>query len=129
MRATPGVSHYFAPLERTTRTSFLRKTITSQFSDLHREIFCLPARNGGIGISDPTKITEDEYLRSVEATAPLSKLILEQNIDFKRMSKASEDFSTAKQQVLKKKRASSKQELDAVTLKVDANQRQYHDVV
>ena len=79
---------------------------TSLFSDIHRNIFSLPARNGGIGISDPTKIADDEYARSVEATAPLSELINEQNthINSERADAATLDLSVAKHKVLSAKR-------------------------
>ena len=71
----------------------------SRFSPLHRELFSLPCRQGGLGIDNPCEIAELEHQRSLAATAPLSQIITEQNttIDDERDVLVAKSLKTAKQ--------------------------------
>ena len=48
-------------------------------SDIERDLLALPSRLGGIGVVNPVKLSESEYLDSKSVTKPLSDLILEEN--------------------------------------------------
>ena len=79
MRTTPGISDHMAPLEEVLRHKFIpaitgRKTVTNE----ERQLLALPCRNGGLGIIDPTCQCNLQYDASVEVTAPLVELIMEQ---------------------------------------------------
>ena len=68
-----------APLEEVLRHKFIlgitgRKTITVE----ERQLLALPCRNGGLGIIDPTCQCSLRYDASIEVTAPLVELIMEQ---------------------------------------------------
>ena len=45
-------------------------------SDLERNLFVLPARLGGLGISNPVHLSSSEFHASVKITQPLQSLIL-----------------------------------------------------
>ena len=79
MRTTPGISDHMAPLEEVLRHKIIpaitgRKTVTNE----ERQLLALPFRNGGLGIIDPTCQCNLQYDASVEVTAPLVELIMEQ---------------------------------------------------
>ena len=79
MRTTPGISDHMAPLEEVLRHKFIpaitgRKTVT----DEERQPLALPCRNGGLGIIDPTHQCSSRYDASVDVTAPLVELIMEE---------------------------------------------------
>ena len=48
-------------------------------NDTDRELLALPARLGGLGIVNPTKLSPSEHQASINISAPLRDLILEQN--------------------------------------------------
>ena len=45
-------------------------------SEVERELFALPTRLGGLGLTKPTEMAELEYTSSQKITAPLAALIL-----------------------------------------------------
>ena len=51
-------------------------------SDLERNLFALPARLGGLGISNPIHLSSSEFHASVKITQPLQSLILSQVSSF-----------------------------------------------
>eukprot|EP00116_Pleurobrachia_bachei_P011662 sb/3471924/ len=53
--------------------------LDNHYSLHHRDLFALPARDGGLGILSPMATAYDEYDHSRSATAPLVQLITEQN--------------------------------------------------
>jgi hypothetical protein len=77
-RTVPGITHLFTPLEETIRTKILPAlTDKGPPNDLMREIFALPARFGGLGISPPNHL-DSEFTFSTNVTAPLTSQILAQ---------------------------------------------------
>ena len=46
--------------------------------DLERELFALPVRHGGLGVTHPVKCADSEYNNSVKMVAPLTKLLIRQ---------------------------------------------------
>ena len=51
-------------------------------SDIDRELLALPVRLGGLGLVNPTRQSQQEYQASIEISAPLKNLILEQKSDY-----------------------------------------------
>ena len=79
MRTTPDIAQLMAPLEDTLRKKFIpvitgRVAITNE----ERQLLALPCRNGGLGIIDPTRQCCEQYDSSVDVTAPLVEIIMEQ---------------------------------------------------
>ena len=49
-------------------------------SDIERNLFALPCCLGGIGVANPMRLANSEYLASVQVTKPLTDLIMQQNV-------------------------------------------------
>ena len=83
MRTIPGISELFTPLEEIIRNSFI-PTITGRkaITNVERELLALPCRLGGLGIPNPTNISNQHYDTSIDVTAPLAELILEQKFHY-----------------------------------------------
>ena len=52
---------------------------TSSISSMERRLFCLPARNGGLGVSNPTSFADESYNTSREAVTVLYDAIVDQH--------------------------------------------------
>ncbi len=79
MRTTPGISDHMAPLEAVLKHKFI-PAITGRkiATDEEQQLLALRCRNGGLGIIDSTCQCSLWYDASVEVTAPLVELIMEQ---------------------------------------------------
>eukprot|EP00116_Pleurobrachia_bachei_P012842 sb/3473104/ len=62
MRTTKGIAHLFSPMEDAIRTKLLPVLIGTHFSEFHRDVFRLPARNGGL-VETTLRRHEDEKKR------------------------------------------------------------------
>ena len=63
-----GSSQLFQPLENLLMEKFLHAIIgISSISSKARRLFCLPARKGGLGVSNPTSFADESYNTSREA--------------------------------------------------------------
>ena len=82
-RTTPDIGPLLQPLEASIR-SVLIPAITDRPppSDNMRELLALPARHGGIALSDPTRRSRDEYKSSIKITSALTEAILSQDPDY-----------------------------------------------
>ena len=79
-RTTPNIENLMKPLEETIRRVFLLNlTGQNAFNDTERDLLSLPARLGGLGISDPCKKSVLHYSTCVTISAPLIHLILDQS--------------------------------------------------
>ena len=76
-RTVPESSSCYEPLERAIRNKLI-PTITgrSSCSDAERELYELPCRLGGLGISNPVKTADEAFQDSIYITEPLVKEIL-----------------------------------------------------
>ncbi len=80
-RTIPGIASLFAPLEAAVHQEFLPALLgRAPPGNLERELLALPARLGGLGLIDPTKLCDDFDL-SVKVSAPLTALIIQQSPD------------------------------------------------
>ena len=68
-----------------------------KISDSIRDLVALPARLGGMGIINPTKVADYEYSNSRKLTQPLTEMIMEQNntgeIDESRQFRVKQEIS------------------------------------
>ena len=79
-RMIPDIQEVLQPLEDAIHCSFI-PTLTGRPppNDLERNLFELPCRLGGLGITNPAKASTSEYRASQQVTKPLSDSILQQN--------------------------------------------------
>ena len=79
MRTVPGIDSLFQPLEDEIRHHFLPALTGREAPDTERELIALPARQGGLGIPIPTRAASRQFMGSMEITAPLAGLIVQQS--------------------------------------------------
>ena len=102
-RTIADTAELFIPLEKAVREHLL-PTLTGQvpFSDDVQDLLALPARMGGLGISNPVKQLGTQFNTSRTVTAPLVKCITDQLLVFPTESKVAQRF--AKQEAISAKR-------------------------
>ena len=77
LRTVPNITDLLQPLEDAIRCKFIPAlTGRDGVSDAERDLFALPARLGGLGLTNPTKTCNHEFTSSTNVTAPLAALIL-----------------------------------------------------
>ena len=74
-RVVSDCEHLFEDLEEVLETKFLPAMIGGDVSSSERDLFSLPARDGGLGVSKPTQTARDAYTTSRQATSSLVKAI------------------------------------------------------
>ena len=75
-----GSSQLFQPLKKLLMDIFLPAILgTSLILSMERRLFCLPARKGGHGVSNPTSFADDSYNTSREAVTVLYDAIVDQH--------------------------------------------------
>ena len=81
-RTVEGIGDLFRPLEEAIRQRFIPALTGQEIpGDLERELFALPTRLGGLGLSNPTTTITNHYRASRTITAPLVSLIVQQRED------------------------------------------------
>ena len=82
MRTIPDIQDLLQPLEAEIHQTFI-PTLTGRppCSSLERDLLSLPARLGGMGLSNPTSYSQYAFLASQRLTAPLAALIVTQEVD------------------------------------------------
>ena len=116
MRTIQGTSELFIPLEKCIREKFIPAIIGRSVSDLHRRMFALPVRFGGLGIVNPVEIAET----SLRITEDLVGLIYHQETSLKKLDKIKikgriDSLKLAKELRLKKELAEIMSEVDETT--------------
>ena len=103
-RTIPDCEDLFKPLEEAIRQRLL-PSLTGQnaFNDTDRDI-ALPARLGGLGITDPSRQTSPQHIASVKITAPLVTLILEQPHSYPTEAKAEQTEEKKKARTSRRRR-------------------------
>ena len=76
---TPNISNRLSPLESAVRSHFLPKLVLYPVGDVEQELFGLPVHFGGLGISNPTWTSDEQYAFSRELLHGLIDLIYHQN--------------------------------------------------
>ena len=77
----------FEPLENCIKEELIPAIVGRKISELERRICALPYRYGSLGIINPTLSAERQYKASRKITAPLTKLMLEQNMNLALLNK------------------------------------------
>ena len=82
-RTVPDIDLLLQPLEDCIRSRLI-PALTSKAppNDTGCELLALPARLGGLGIVNPIKLSSSEHQASINISAPLRDLILEQNHEY-----------------------------------------------
>ena len=104
-RTIPDCEDLFKPLEEAIRQRLL-PSLTGQnaFNDTDRDLMALPARLGGLGITDPSRQTSPQHIASVKITAPLVTLILEQSHSYPTEAKAEQTEEKKKARTSRRRR-------------------------
>ena len=77
-RVLGGSSQLFQPIENLLMETFLPALLgTSSISSMERPLFCLPARKGGLGVSNPTSFADESHNTSREAVTVLYDAIVD----------------------------------------------------
>ena len=102
-RTIPDIGPLLQPLEAIIRTK-LAPALTSRPppNDTERKLLALPARLGGIALSNPIQATDTEFLASTKITEPLKNAILQQHFQY--TDEVVADQLKAKKDVYKMKR-------------------------
>ena len=101
-RAIPNIGTLMEPLERVIRCKFLPALLDrNELSDSERDLLALPARHGGLGLTDPTTLG-GEYDISKSICGPLISCIVEQRHELGDVP--------SKQRMLKKEKQREKRE-------------------
>ena len=105
MRTIPNLSDHLQPLEDAISNDFVPSLFGSKVKDLVRRLIALPPKLGGMGITNPIEIANDEYENSIRLTQNLTKMIINQDrfgsIDENKMNEIKK--SIAKERELKQK--------------------------
>ena len=82
-RKTPNKDHLLEPLVKKIRLLLIPAlTGQSPLNDTTRHLLSLPPRLGGLGITNPTQLSQAEYPTSLAISASLRDLILEQSLEY-----------------------------------------------
>ena len=81
-RTIPDIDHLFEPLEQAIKDKLIPALVGRKISEVERRIFALPVRLGGLGISDPSKMSALEHKLSLAITENLARIIMNQEKDF-----------------------------------------------
>ena len=87
-RSMPEASLLFQPLEHLIRTLFLPSLFGRDVTDMERDLISLPARYGGLGISNPVHECKHTLDASLRISKPLVELIMKQESKFEPMELA-----------------------------------------
>ena len=78
MRTIPNLSDHLQPLEDVISNDFVPSLFGSKVKDLVRRLIALPPKLGGMGITNPIEIANDEYENSIRLTQNFTKMIINQ---------------------------------------------------
>ena len=82
-RTTPNLAPLLQPLESTISNTFIPALLGRRgCSDTERDLFALPARLGGLGLTNPTKSANNQHSASLSITSPLTTAIVEQDCNY-----------------------------------------------
>ena len=97
MCTTPDISHLLTPIEKKSRSKLLPSlTGINPIPDTLRDMAALSPKNGGLGIADPSSLSDSEYTFSTTINRSLIDAIVENSWDT--YNPNTESISKAKQQ-------------------------------
>ena len=78
-RTIPGVRELLMPVEQAIRQKFIPALTGREIpGDMERDLFALPTRLGGLGITNPVEMSDGQFDASKRITAPLMALVVQQ---------------------------------------------------
>ena len=81
MRTIPGMDKYMKPLDDIITEKLLPTIFGSSITEVERELFSLPIRDGGMGISVLTEEAKNEFTASTTINAPLVAIMILQGFE------------------------------------------------
>ena len=112
MRTVPNIGPLLAPLERAIREEFIPALSNGHCpNDVERRILALPPRLGGLGISNPQELAENEFQNSLKLTASLTENIMSQNEEQEVNSK---EIKAIRSEISREREKRQKQELHEI---------------
>ena len=82
-RTVPDIRDLFQPLENAIRQHLLPALMGSkEITDSERDLLALPNRLGGLGIPNPSRVSSIQHRNSQNISAPLTTLILQQDMSY-----------------------------------------------
>ena len=87
-RTIEGISELFKPLEDAISKSLIPAILGREVSAVERDMLALPLRYGGLGIQNPEKTSDREYVASKKITKQLTELIVNQDQDLSKLDKS-----------------------------------------
>ena len=79
MRTIPNLSDHLQPFEDTISNDFVPSLFGSKVKDIVGRLIALPPKLGGMGITNPIEIANNEYENSIRLTQNLTKMIINQD--------------------------------------------------
>ena len=76
MRTIPNLSDHLQPLEDVISNDFVPSLFGSKVKDLVRRLIALPPKLGGMGITNPIEIANNEYENSIRLTQNLLSIYI-----------------------------------------------------
>ena len=113
-RTVPNCAHLFQPLEELMKTTFLPQLTGRTLTNLERDLMSLPAREGGLGLTNPVETSTTSFQDSHQITHELSMKIKAQDVECPSERKIKE----AKKQVIQAKRKREKEKLANLKQKI-----------
>ena len=113
-RTVPNTEKLFEPLEKLLNDTFIPKLTGHPQNQLEREILSLPARNGGLGLSNPTETAQSAFADSIQITKELTDKIKDQSW----FPPNEKYMKEEKKKVIRKKREREKKKLLALKEKI-----------
>ena len=119
-RTIPNTAHLFQPLEDRLRNAFLPTIAGWTLTDIERDVAALPARDGGLGVSNPVSTAQASFEMSVAITTNLSALITNQSDDLAQFDR--EEVQKKKREWIKNKREGEKIQKRSLIERINAEQ-------
>ena len=82
MRTQPDIEDLLEPLERAITDVLIPSLTEHNCSVAERKLLALPARMGGLGMTNPSESAESDYSASIRMSAPLVDKIIAQSHGF-----------------------------------------------
>ena len=116
-RTTPEISELLKPLEHSIQELFIPAILDRVFSctDILRQVFSLPQRDGGLGIFNMTEVSDAEYGFSIRATKQLAEAIYCQDTEYQENE---EELHDIKQNIRKERAAFYKEKQEKLLSEV-----------
>ena len=116
-RTVHDTNEMFQPVENAIRELLIPAICGRKVTDIERRMLSLPYRYGGLGIRNPVKTADREYIASSGVTEQLTNLICQQITDIMQLDR--EKVKERKQQLSTEKEIEIKNEFETISQMVD----------